>query len=397
MWPAHAQTTYPEFELLGYVDSRLVLGSDEVGWLHDGLGKTRYGADASDPADGRAARPVFGEAAAVALGRFGPATLGVLHTRGETEQEAFLDVMEAFVRYRPVSTSALRPRLRVGAFFPPVSFENDAVAWQNRFTISNSAINTWIGEEFRALGGEFGLEFRRPDYTVDTVVGVFARNDGAGTLLARRGWALHDRPTGLFERVELPALGFGADSFEPFVEIDNRPGFYVGGRIDHFDYGSFGVLGYDNLAVVGADGAGQTAWRTRFLAAGLHTFLPLEVDLVGQVMVGDTSHQPGSTSRLESTYVSWFGMVSRAFGDTNRLSLRYDRFAFNDVEPSPDHMPYDEVGFAVTGAWLMTPDERHHVGLEGMWLSSDRPGRSTLGISPVAQELQVLLRYQFRF
>ena len=83
-----------------------------------------------------------------------------------------------------------------------MSLENRALGWETPYTITPSAISSWIGEEIRTVGP------RRPGRLVRHALSatistcnspprVFGWNDPAGTMLAAHGFALHDRQTTL--------------------------------------------------------------------------------------------------------------------------------------------------------------------------------------------------------
>ena len=65
-----------------------------------------------------------------------------------------VDLSEFYLDVRPFPTSAVRWRARIGAFFMPVSLENRGTGWTDVYSITPSALNTWIGEEFRTIGAE---------------------------------------------------------------------------------------------------------------------------------------------------------------------------------------------------------------------------------------------------
>ena len=65
-----------------------------------------------------------------------------------------IDLTEAYLEYRPYPRAGLRTRLRLGAFYPPMSLESRAVGWETPYTITPSAISSWIGEEIRTVGLE---------------------------------------------------------------------------------------------------------------------------------------------------------------------------------------------------------------------------------------------------
>ena len=79
-----------------------------------------------------------------------------LHGTARTEPGAAggwrAGLVEAFVQYRPELTPAVALRARAGLMFPPTSRENVDPLWQSPYTLTLSAVNTWLGEEVR-LGG----------------------------------------------------------------------------------------------------------------------------------------------------------------------------------------------------------------------------------------------------
>src|SRR5262249_60757069 len=84
--------------------------------------------------------------------------------------------------------------VKAGAFFPTISLENDDIGWTSPYTLTPSAINTWIGEELRTIGGEGNLRWRTPDLrTITFTASLFRGNDPARRLMARR-WLAFGRP-----------------------------------------------------------------------------------------------------------------------------------------------------------------------------------------------------------
>src|SRR5258705_6925122 len=140
--------------------------------------------------------------------------------------------------YRPVSTSAFRWSIKAGAFFPPISLENTEIGWTSPWTLTPSAINTWVGEELRTIGLEGMLEWRSEVRTIAFMASIYGWNDPAGILVADRGWALHDRVTGLIDRPREPdAIAYATHVPEPLytyevLEIDGRPGWYAAASWD---------------------------------------------------------------------------------------------------------------------------------------------------------------------
>ncbi len=92
-----------------------------------------------------------------------------------------------------------RLRLRIGAFFLPTSLENVDALWENPYSISSSALNTWLGEELRPVG--IDASYSRRGAMIGAT--VFRGNDTLGALPPVRGWALGDRWTLLGEKLEV--------------------------------------------------------------------------------------------------------------------------------------------------------------------------------------------------
>ena len=113
--------------------------------------------------------------------------------------------------YKPVPRSATRFQARAGLFYPPISLENDARAWGVTDTITPSAINSWIGEEVKVVGLEAPGRHDFGDQSLAATAGVFGYDDTAGTLLAFRGWALHDIQSQAYGTFDLPPLS-------PFID-----------------------------------------------------------------------------------------------------------------------------------------------------------------------------------
>lgn len=91
-----------------------------------------------------------------------------------------------------------------GCVFLPISLENEQTGWSTFWTVTPSAINSWIGSELRTIGAEGTLQWRRNGGTVTVIGALFGDNDPAGILISFRGWSFDDRVTGLFEKTRLP-------------------------------------------------------------------------------------------------------------------------------------------------------------------------------------------------
>lgn len=378
-----------DFTVHGYADLRLVSPAGERSWLDGGLGKTRYGE--SDV--------VARLAEAVLAGRWqmtediaGAATL-----RYEPEQRTALDLLDAYIRYRPVSTTPLRWSVKLGAFFPPISLENDGIGWTSPWTLTPSAINTWVGEELRAIGAEGKLEWRYQGGELGAVASVYGWNDPAGVLIADRGWAMHDRPTGLNERVRVPdafAIGIGAPVpfTEPmFKEIDDRAGWYAGLAWNDDALGRARLLHYDNEADPAAFDE-VFAWRTEFDSAGFETGLD-GIVLIGQGIAGETEIRPAPNRSSLTEFNAVFLLAAKDFGEWH-LAGRADYFDTANtrtVSGVSTEGKYREHGSAFTLALTWLPEEWVRVTGEILAIHSYRPQRLDQAPEAGTGEVQIQL------
>lgn len=267
----HAQ----DFVLHAYIDERLVAAPDDTGWISGGFGKTRYGGDRT--------QLHFGGAAVYGAAQITPELLASGQVQYQAGGRGAVSLLEGWIRYRPVSITPWRWSFRAGALFPPGSMENDDVGWISPWTLSSSAINTWAGEELRAIGGEFELEHRGEANNWDFRASLFHRDDPAGTILAMRGWSIGDLVSGIGNRLREPDAEVGKEGgtpprfYDPFRSIGaSHWGNYVAVSWHALAGTNVSVMHYDNRADPGASapyagGGEQYAWRTRYWSAGART------------------------------------------------------------------------------------------------------------------------------
>jgi len=388
----------PEFQLRGLLDLRLAFTDEARSWQERGLGKTRFGADAS----GEGRTLLRAEAAAVAQARLAWDLTAVAHLAADTQQRQALDVVEAFVAYKPAPTSMIRFRAKVGAFFPPVSLENTSLAWTSPFTISSSAINTWVGEELRTIGAEGTAAAAFDTGEASLTAAVFGFNDPVGSLLAWRGWAVHDREGGLLEHLPLPRLpGFElngsapgqADAVRPYVELDDRPGYYVGASWAGDNGLKLRALWYDNRAPARFFINQQYDWRTQFAALGAAYSLGDDTEFVAQAMTGNTKMAVFPTfTVVDADFASVSALASRAWG-RHRLAARLEYFEVTDRDFTGDD-PNGERGRAATLAYVYRPDDDRRITLELLNVRSTRPARANLRLPARANETLIQLSYR---
>jgi hypothetical protein len=403
---AHASPV--DWRLEGVLDLRLVDSDAEHVWLDAGLDKTRFSDD--DAAE-------LGAALLEVGARFAPTLAGHVVVAAYDDLDTAIDFTEAWLEYEPVPRSAWRFRGRAGAFYPPGTLENRSTAWTSPFTLSFSAVDSWYAEELRIVGLEGGLErMGRMSGSADDFafsLGVFGWNDPAGAILSWRGWALHDRQTGLFERLPLaPLPNFLEDGLyhpvqgafdEPFVELDGRAGWYAAGEWRHLDRSAVRAVHYDNRGDPTVVEDGQWAWWTRFDRLGWQWKPTPAVDVVAQALAGSTRMDGFDGPLVDNEYEAWSLLVSFARG-AHRGSLRYDRFSVDDLDATPDD-PNDEEGDAWTATWFFSPPPRWvgwlpagalRLVAELLRVESRREARAIFGEPPSSDETQLQLALQWR-
>ena len=351
-----------EFSFDGYVDVRLVLPSGEKSWIDGGVGKFRFGGQQPSP------NFRFTEAVGQVSAAITPDIHGVVVARIEPEQRSGVDLLETYFAWRPEAAGDLRWSMKTGAFFPPISLENDDIGWTSPYTLTPSAINSWVGDELRTIGGEGTLEWRGPAGTLRASGALFCCNEPAGNLIAKRGWSLDDRPTGLFERVNTPEtdpyfafpLGIAMPEFAQrrglFENIDGHVGWYGGLNWSMPNLGEARILYYDNEANPAAFSLRDTSWRTHFWATSYRGRF-LGATILAQGMTGQTAigAAPSSVTYFDSAYL----LASYDIDDW-RLSGRAETFEARNSSATED----SEDGHAITAAvswnarsWLRVTSE----------------------------------------
>lgn len=306
-----------------------------------------------------------------------------------------IDLTEAYLEYRPYPRGGVRTRVKAGAFYAPISLENRAAGWESPYTLSSSAINTWIGEELRTIGLEAQVDWlgTRTGHLFDVglTAGLYGWNDPLGGLVASHGFALHDRQTTLFgrfgERGVPPVFGR-----ELFHEIDGRAGGYVGIEARYLDRLVLRVLHYDNNGDPAAFDAElqDFAWETRFDSAGLRFESARGWTAIAQWLDGKTYIYPGF--EIEWPFKARFALLSKRFG-RQTLSARYDDF---NVSSNLAAREGEQAGHAFTAAYVLERGPHWRFTLEWLRVTSRNWSRPIyLGEPTLATEtkLELAARY----
>jgi hypothetical protein len=276
--------------------------------------------------------------------------------------------------------------------------------------MSFSAINTWVAEELRTFGAELSVS-RRPamfggNHTFRLQGAAFVGNDPAGSLLAWKGWSVHDRQSRFGDELPLPPLpqirpGMMFEAQDPFVapfrEIDDRAGFYLNGEWQVGQLLRIRAMHYDNRADPTILDDGQYAWTTKFEHIGAHLALPDNWELLFQWMIGSTVMGPviDGAHAVDTEYDAKYLMLSKSY-DRHRLSARYDNFEVTQNDDT-DEDNNSEDGHAWTIAYIYNYSDTMSFAAESLYIKTHHCGWSYYGLDPVLSEKQYQLSLQLRF
>ena len=379
----------------GVADVRLSAADGEPSFTDGGFGKSRYGGTAGGGYQGRIE---LGEAALEWTPRLNWVWSAVIDAGYQPDQEHPIDLYQAYIAFKPVPTSDTRFSARFGYFYPPISLEHDARVWGVTDTITPSAINSWVGEEVKVVGAEATVSRDFAGQSLAATGAVFGYDDTAGTLIAFRGWALHDlksQANGNFVLPPLPPDIADDQDSETYstLEIDHRAGFY--GKLQWRPAQPLMVeaLYYDNRG----DGTAVTpdeqwSWATHFTDIGASLQLDEHTRILAQALAGRTRIGPTSQPYVDVVFSAAYALVTRDIGK-GALTGRLDLFQTSDHAPLP-LTGEGERGWALTGAWRYPLTDLLDLRLEAMRIESTRPSRILAG--EPAHQVQTVLQSSLR-
>jgi hypothetical protein len=246
-----------------------------------------------------------------------------------------------------------RLHLIEGAFFLPTSRENVDALWESPYTITPSALNSWLGEEFRPVGVDAAYTRRQVLGGAATAgVTLYEGNDTFGALPAVRGWALRDRWTLLGEHLPVDGTYFTSVS----AETDHHLGWAARGRWNN-DHATVQFTHIDNRSDA-IDHGELLNWATRFDIVGAD-YTAGDWNVAAESGWGVTTVIFGPDvfpSDIRASYL----LLSRRFSGA-RASVRVDEY---EVEASRHH--------AVTAAFFLSPRGKLRTGVEAIVAGSDR-------------------------
>ncbi|MGE0821705.1 MAG: hypothetical protein AB7G75_02380 [Candidatus Binatia bacterium] len=371
--------------LRGVLDVRVAQGGRASSWTDQGLGigKHRYGGSGPLFDGERSTRLRFSQLA-VELGATLPWGLTArAQVNAETDIEVDRPLLIEAVLRKEWGAWERGWGLQAGVMALPFSLEHTGPAWTPQYTLTPSALNTWLWEEGRLIGleGEW-WRVTHAGLRLGMLAGAGFGPDQMARLLAPRGWVMSDYLTGINSDLPLAHPG-RADNVSVFDERDHRPALYT--RLSVSDTRNRGELSFayfDNLG----DQDTLGVWKTRFGTLGA-LFRPLaNVDLLAQYMGGTARSRAANCDVLLQAFYVLFSVHHRG----HRFSVRYDDFRIDDLDGPPS---YRERGDAVTLAYLFEFGLSHRVAFEYIFLHSRRAMPVRFDPSDSGWQLSYRFRY----
>ena len=388
-----------EVSLTGLADLRAVVSDSTESYSQGGLGKLRY--DDNQIALGQLA--LVGDLSfSESLSLRAVGNSFVDSARGRT------GLTELYFKYRGLpNESGLRHGLRAGIYYPPISLENNAVAWSSPNTLTPSTLNSWIGEEIRLTGVEYSAQWlgklTGKPYNLQLTGSLFFYNDPAAAMLSWHGWTQSSRQTVIGETLpitDIPALNTAfarqARNSDPFHEEDGDPGITLNALWHWPKKGRLQLGYYHNNANPSSETGGQYGWSTRFVYAGFQRRLDKHWQLSGQILKGDTvmqshMHRDVVNNDYRSAYLtlSWHKKNHRITGRLEEFKVKDNDMTMGDNN--------NEYGTAQTLSYRYRINKQWFVLTEYNRINSRRWGRMYINErrDQDEQQLQFGVRYYF--
>ncbi|HEV8436408.1 MAG TPA: hypothetical protein VGR95_23570 [Thermoanaerobaculia bacterium] len=264
-------------------------------------------------------------------------------TEDDDSKRGHAGVVEAFLQQKADGF-----RFKEGAFFLPTSRENVDELWETPYSITPSALNSWMGEELRPIG----VDASYTEHGFLAGASVFRGNDTFGALPASRGWDLRDHWATLGEHLPVSDGYYSSVS----AETDHRLGWSTRARWNN-DHATFQVTHIDNRS--DAEDHGELFnWATRFDLAGAD-YTVNDWTLAAESGWGMTTIRflgvPYPTDIRAS-----YALLSRRF-ERARVTLRVESFQSAAIHQH-----------AVTAAFVWSPLPKLRAGFEATKAGAER-------------------------
>jgi hypothetical protein len=381
---------------------RFVATSGERSWVDGGFGKLGSNGGGGD----LRVRPQLSEANLIWTPQLGWALSATVVGTFQGGDRTEAGISQAFLSYRPMRSEKFSLSARAGLMWPPVSLEHDGADWHVKDTATASAINSWISEEVRPAAVEATIGADLGNQKLTATAAIFAANDTSGTLLAFRGWALHDRRTLAFNRQPLPPLPDELEEYQaafthPLIDLGRgfarRPGYYaklawstpLPVRIELFRYDNRAAPEISNSDL-------EWGWRTQFYDAGLAVKFGGSTELKMQALSGRTRMGMVQDGRhwIDMRFRSAFALLTHPFGPIG-VAARIEGFDTRNRGSLLDE-EYNETGWAGTLA-AKRDWGRFTTVIELLHVSSRRDQLQELGLAPRQRQTQLQADLRLRW
>jgi hypothetical protein len=383
------------FEVKGLVQLNYVNASEQSSWFEQGTGILAYSQDSAN------VQQAFMQMSDDFSNGVSYEVVANYYQLGEQN----LGLSQAQLSYKPLSSSKLRWRARAGFFYPKLSLENVDSGWLSPFTYTQSAINSWVGEELRTAGLEFTLyspgRTRNSPFSFEFHGSLFKANDPLGTLLSWRGFAMHDRQSLNNDRVPFaryPSV-IGEDRInhpnyvEPYHELDGNIGFYLGAHLEYYKQATLRYYYYDNQAdPLAVNYERLYGWRTKFHSVAMQHKFNGNTRILGQFLSGSSVM---GTRFVYIDFDAWYVMLSHKH-KAHRISLRFDKFKVREDDVFPWD-PNSSDGQGVTFAWRYDLTKNWQFGVEQHINKNRADIRLTLNENVQVDQKQSLVVLQYRW
>ena len=389
------------FDLRGFVTGRGVYTSGLPSWMRGGLGRFDTGGAAPDR----------GESAAVGDLQLGidwqPIQHIVLHAHGLTRAEPSENHgRRAGLVSAYVEADFERGRndfsLRAGQFFLGTSRENTADLWSSPYTITFSALNSWVANEVRPIGINAEWRLLTSNGLITTAITGFKGNDSMGAMLAWRGWTIGNRLSVYNEALPLPPLEslrttFGRQRRDGTVPFEND----LDGRAGYSARIRYSIPERFNIQFTRLDNRGdrllhrgEYAWDTDFDQIGAEWHVR-DTTVLAEWMAGRTTMGPRLIG-VDANFYAAYALASQHAG-RSRFSARLDLFQTSDNRPVLVDR-YDEHGRAWTFAWLYDVRAHWRAGAEFTQVAGTHLEAEEAGTTPTfdGRSYTVELRYSVK-
>lgn len=379
-----AQTAPSSLQFHGFLTGRAISVRSQPSWMERGVGRFDVGADAPDDR-----RTVHVEVAQLGVD-WTPTSWLALHADGLARHEpsgtagrragvvqAFADVYNEHWRFR------------VGSFWLPTSRENTDPMWNSPYTITYSALNSWIGQEVRPVGAD--LQYSPNFYVTLGATGIRG-SDTMGTELAAHGWTFGNRLSVYGEDLPLPEPG--KETRPVGADLDHKWGHSERIRVQLPERANLQFTHIDNRAELVPLIDGYAPWQTRFdiLGGAIGTTSP--TTLAAEWSRGSTAIGfPGGrfTMDFETSYL----LVSQKRGPT-RWTTRVDWFSTRNHKWRANDSAREN-GRALTIAWLRDAGPHLRAGVEYVRVKGDRAELANAGFDPDTGGSTVTLELRYGF